>query len=123
MHLSWHIEDTGEFMYVRVTGLYDGVPLAGPVIADVADRCKATHRWRVLMDLTAMDGDISSFDRFMLGQHVAKSWGRRIKVAVLTRPERITTFFENVAVNNGGNVRVFGVSDEALSWLRSGKLS
>lgn len=123
MEEPWQIEDTGQFLYMRVTGAYGGVPFADNAINLIAERCKAARRWRVLIDLTPMQGAVSNFDRFMLGQQAAKMWGRRIKVAVITNAETVNRFFENVAVNNGGNVRMFTDREEAVDWLTAKRLT
>lgn len=123
MEEPWQIEDTGQFLHMRVMGAYGGVPFADDAINVIAEHCKAARRWRVLIDLTPMQGAVSNFDRFMLGQHAAKSWGRRIKVAVITNAETVNRFFENVAVNNGANVRMFTDRKEALDWLLAKRLT
>ncbi len=119
----WYIEDMGDFLLVKVTGTYSGVPFADTAIAAITDQCRALQRWRVLIDLRDMHGSVPNIDRFLLGKHAANAWGRRIKVAVITHPERMTRFFENVAVNQGGNVRTFTDRNEAQAWLLSGSLS
>ena len=90
--------------------------------ARLPELCRAHNRRRVLIDITGMDGDIPQLDRFLLGKRVGRLWGRRVKVAILTHPERITRFFENVANNDGANVQVFGDVESARRWLLARQL-
>lgn len=122
MAATWQVEVADDFLIMRVTGSYGGAQEAAADLAGVPERCRAHNRRRVLIDITGMDGDIPQLDRFLLGKRVGRLWGRRVKVAILTHPERITRFFENVANNDGANVQVFGDVESARRWLLARQL-
>lgn len=123
MSMSWQIEATGEFLYVRMLGVYRGVNETTDGMSAILEQCRATRCWRVLLDVTLLNEPIPQMDRFLLGKRVGRIWGQRIKVAILARPEHITRFFENVANNNGANVQVFADRDAAQAWLKTGRLA
>ena len=122
MAATWTVEVTDEYLLMRVTGSYGGAEEATADLAAIPERCRAHNRRRVLIDITGMAGDIPQLDRFLLGKRVGRLWGRRIKVAVLAAPERITRFFENVANNDGANVQAFGDMESARRWLLARQL-
>jgi hypothetical protein len=108
---------------VCVVGAYPGLEAFETLLIEIAEACRALQRWRVLLDVTAMTDPVPPLHRFLVGKRAARLWRRRIKVAALAKSERITRFFEHVAVNEGGNVRVFAEPDAAHAWLRTGKLA
>jgi hypothetical protein len=122
MATTWQMDVTEAFVYVRVLGTYAGADdtLAG--MSTIAEQCRAAQCWRVLLDLTSMIGSIPQLDRFLLGTRAARIWGQRLRVAILARPQEINHFFENVATNNGANVRVFADREAAQAWLRTSRL-
>ena len=123
MAQRWQIDDTGEWLSVHVSGAYPGLEAFKALLLEIAEQCRAVQQWRVLIDVTAMTDPVPPLHRFLLGKHAARVWGRRVKVAILAQSERITRFFEHVAVEQGGNVRVFAEREAAHAWLRTGKLT
>ena len=73
--------------------------------------------WRVLLDATALEGIPGAFDKFELGVQLARAADRRMRLAVVARAEAVDHFFETVARNRGGAVRVFTDEAAALHWL------
>ncbi len=120
---EWRIEDAGDLLLVRIAGAYSGIEAAETAFAAIAGQCRSLRRSLVLIDLTALTDTVPPRDRFLLGKRAARLWGRRIKVAILAKPEEITHFFENVAVNEGANVRVFADPEAARAWLQTGTLA
>jgi len=123
MTQRWQIEDTGQWLAVRVVGAYPGLEAFEALVVEVAEACRTLQRRRVLIDVTAMTDPVPPLHRFLLGKRAARTWRRRIKVAILAQPERITRFFEHTAVDEGGVVRVFDDPDAAHAWLLTGKLA
>lgn len=78
---------------------------------------KAQEIWRVLFDATGMEARVGSFDKYEIGVELARAADRRMKLAVTARPEAVDHFFETVARNRGGAVRVFTDESTALHWL------
>lgn len=122
MVTTWRYEDSGDYLLVRVVGVYRSGAPSIPSPDEVAAQARVYGRWRVLIDLTALDGNIPSIDRFTLGETAGRVWRRKLKVAIAARPGTVTRFFENVAVNAGANVQVFEDYAAALEWLLRGGL-
>ena len=123
MGTTWQYEDTGEYLAVRVTGAYRAGNMNASRVEEIALQARTFQRWRVLIDLTAMQGSMPNTDRFLLGEAAGRFWGRRLKVAVAARPGTVNRFFENVAVNSGANVRAFEDIQPAIDWLLHGGLT
>jgi hypothetical protein len=119
MAVLWQIDDSDAWLCVQVTGAYPGLKAFEALVIQIGERCQALQRSRVLLDLTAMTDPIPPLHRFLIGKLAARIWRRQLKVAVLAKPEEITRLFENVAVNAGANVLVFGEPEAAREWLRS----
>ncbi len=79
---------------------------------------RSQNIWRVLLDATAVEGIPGAFDKFELGVQLARAADRRMRLAVVARVEAVDHFFETVARNRGGAVRVFTDEARALHWLR-----
>ena len=75
---------------------------------------------RVLCDGRGMTGHPTEMARFKAGVRTAEVLGAKIRVALVSRPEIITRFGENAAVNRGASLKVFADPAEALAWLMSG---
>lgn len=123
MATSWQIDNTDEFVLIRIVGNYDGMDRFAAGLEAIAAHCRTAQRWRVMIDLTDMSDPVPPRDRFLLGKQAARVWGRRIKVALLAKPADITHFFENVATNDGANVRAFADREEARAWLKARALA
>jgi hypothetical protein len=73
--------------------------------------------WRVLLDARQARQLIGAFDKFEIGVQLAGAADRRMILAVVAQPEAVDHFFETVARNRGGAVRVFTDEAAALQWL------
>ena len=73
--------------------------------------------WRVLLDARQARQLMGAFDKFEIGVRLASTADRRMILAVVARPEAVDHFFETVARNRGGAVRVFTDETTALQWL------
>jgi hypothetical protein len=71
----------------------------------------------VLVDATHGRSPIGAFDKFEIGVQLASTADRRLILAVVARAEEVDHFFETVARNRGGAVRVFTDEATALQWL------
>ncbi|MEN9936558.1 MAG: hypothetical protein RLZZ387_3137 [Chloroflexota bacterium] len=123
MPVDLRYEDDGAILVVRAVGSYGGRAGADAAIVAIAEHARARGRQCVLVDMRQMSGSIPQLDRFLVGKRAGQVWGRRLKVAFIARAEDISHFFENVAVNEGAVVRVFGEEEEARRWLLGGKLA
>lgn len=59
----------------------------------------------------------SEMEKFHIGEMGVRVLGGKVKMAVIAKKEYINKFFENVAVNRGGQLFVAGSEQEALNWL------
>ena len=73
--------------------------------------------WQVLLDATAAHSLVGAFDKFEIGVELARAADRRLRLAVVARVEVVDHFFETVARNRGGAVRVFTDEAAACLWL------
>ena len=122
MATTWKIDVTDAFVFVQVVGDYAGADdmIAGMQL--IIERCREARRWRVLIDVTGLRGEIPQLDRFLLGKRAARMWGQRMRVAIFTRSQETNRFFENVATNDGANVHVFRDRAAAEAWLQTNRL-
>lgn len=75
---------------------------------------------KALIDCTAVSGELSTTERFELGETAAAyccQAGAILRIAVLGRQPVINGFGALVASNRGIQTQVFGDQAEALSWL------
>ncbi len=77
--------------------------------------------WHVFCDATGVIPPIGPFERFEAAAELAQIADRRMKMAIVIRPEIIDYIFENVARNRGVFVAVFGEEVAALKWLLDAK--
>ena len=73
---------------------------------------------KVFVDGTAVTSYPPTFPVFDFGSKVAESL-RGVRVAIVATRNRLneSSFFETVARNRGGNVKIFDSPDTALAWL------
>jgi hypothetical protein len=110
---------------VTTDGRYLRLTLGGPaerggllrVLERIFTETKAQNIWRVLVDATAMPTPVGTFEKYQLGTEFARVADRRMRLAVVGRPELVDHFFETVARNRGGAVAVFTEEGAALHWL------
>lgn len=122
MATTWKIGVTDAFIFVQVVGDYAGTEDMIAGMESIVERCREARRWRVLIDVTGLRGEIPQLDRFLLGKRAARIWGQRLRVAIFTRTQETNRFFENVATNDGANVQVFRDRAAAEAWLQTNRL-
>lgn len=72
---------------------------------------------KVLVDSFLYSTLMSEADKFALGSHLAKTFGPRLKVAIMLPAEHISKLGELAAVNRGANLLVTSSEPEAIEWL------
>ncbi|MBK6751459.1 MAG: hypothetical protein IPG67_16045 [Acidobacteria bacterium] len=72
---------------------------------------------RVLVDSFEYSTLMSEADKFALGSHLAKTFGPRLKVAIMLPAEHISKLGELAAVNRGANLLVTPSESDAIAWL------
>ena len=101
---------------VKITEPYS-LKWALSLLHEFADVCKRDHWEKALVDGMLLDGPISIWDRYQLGEEYVRVIGPKIKVALVAKRELIDLTMENVVVNRAGKFKVFHEMDSALKWL------
>jgi hypothetical protein len=104
------------FLRMAVRGPRTRVNMLGTLQRMIAET-KSQNTWRVLLDVTQGRSPIGAFDKYEIGVQLAGTADRRLILAVVARAEEVDHFFETVARNRGGAVRVFSDEAAALQWL------
>ena len=82
--------------------------------------CEKERMSKVLVNALEVKGtNISTMDRFFLGEEISKTFGPKIKIAVAWPAQDINKFAETVALNRGAYIRVMGDINSAEKWLTS----
>ena len=109
-------QNKGDYLFVEVSEPYS-LKLAISTIHEIADRCRAENLYKVLIDMSKVEGHLSIFDRYLAGIEIVRLWGSRIKAVVLAKPSMINRVTENTAVNRGAKLQVVPDMESALQWL------
>ena len=109
-------QNKGDYLFVEVSEPYS-LKLAISTIHEIADQCRAENLYKVLIDMSKVEGHLSIFDRYLVGIEIVRLWGSRIKAVVLAKPSMINRVTENTAVNRGAKLQVVSNMESALQWL------
>jgi hypothetical protein len=112
----------GDYLFVEVSEPYS-LHLFLSTIHEVADHCQKDNLNKVLIDINKMTGSPNIFDRYRVGVEIAKTWGPRIRAAVITKPGITNRMTENTAVNRGAKLMVTSDRETALKWLELDNLT
>ena len=113
-------ENRDSFLFVKITEPYS-LKLALTLLQEFADVCKRGQWEKVLVDGLSLEGPISIWDRYQVGEEYVKVMGSKIKVALVARRDLIDLTMENVVVNRTGKLKVFHEVEPALKWLGIGE--
>ena len=112
------IEPKEGYLHVEVSGPFDGTK-AKQFVREILKAAKQHALSKALVDIRKLEGSIPTMARFALGALWAEE-ANTVRAAILELPEQVKgkRFFENVAVNRGGRIRIFTTTcGEALEWL------
>jgi hypothetical protein len=109
-------ENRGSYLFVKITEQYS-LKLTFSLLQEFADVCNREHLKKALVDGMILEGPISIWDRYQLGEEYVRVVGPKVKVAFFARRDLIDLTTENVVVNRGGNFKVFHEMEPALKWL------
>lgn len=114
--LAFNLKD--EYLLLRITGTYDHYEfMALPEL--IKARCDKEKIYKVLlMGLDLKASDLSTTDKYFLGERFALELGKKVAIAVVWPAEYIDKFAETVAQNRGGQLFVTGDIKSAEEWLR-----
>ena len=109
-------ENRGSYLFVKITEPYS-LKWALSSLQEFADICKRDHWEKAFIDGLNLEGPISIWDRYQLGEEYVRAVGPKIKVALVAQRDLIDLTMENVVVNRAGRFKVFHKTDYALKWL------
>jgi len=109
-------ENRGSYLFVKITEPYS-LQWAFSFLREFAEICNREHLEKALIDGLNLEGPISIWDRYQIGQEFVRVVGPAIKVALIVKRDLIDLTMENVVVNRRGNFKVFHEMESALKWL------
>jgi hypothetical protein len=118
MSLSVSSEVYDRYVKITVTGEWELLEVL-KLIGTVRAMCQSAQRSNVLVDMCGVEGDPSDPDRFWAGKQTALALGHEVKVAIVSRAERINKLAQNAAVDRGAHLIVVPTEQEAVVWLES----
>ena len=85
----------------------------------IAEHCKRTNNYKLLIDTAGFDVKVTLVDKFLLGERLGIFARYRIKVVFVSRPEQLDLrkFAVMVAQNRGVKVEAFTDYQAAEEWL------
>ena len=110
------VEHNPAYALVRVAGS----PTISQILALIESVGVESQAWpqgAVLVDLREVTSLASFTEQYRLGEVAVWAFAHLSKLASLVPPERITRTSENVARQEGLNLRVFTSEAEAIGWL------
>ena len=114
------IESKEDYLLVTLAGQ---VSFSEAVVVLIKVRNVATERGfdKVLVDCLSLRGELSNFERYELGQALARHWLKGLsgtpKIAIVGMPPTINGFGALVASNRGFLAETFSELPKALDWL------
>jgi hypothetical protein len=121
MDLRADFEFQEEYLLVTASGEFT-VRAALSLLKQTIDTADQKGIKRVLVDCFAMQGELSTFERYDLGVEVAKyflSKQSHAKLAIVGIAPTIDGFAVQVASNRGMSTALFATKKDALIWLES----
>jgi hypothetical protein len=109
-------QNNGDHLLVEVSEPYSIDQLL-LTIHEVANHCRTDNLNKVLIDIRKMIGSPNIFDRYRMGIEIARTWGPKIKVAVITKPGFTNRVTEDTAVNRGAKLFITSNVETAVKWL------
>src|SRR5262245_9483410 len=115
MKLQHQFEEADSYLIVKWTGQWH-LPDVLAIFDAIGEECKRRGLRLVLIEGENAHGPVPNFERFLMGDHIAKVC-RGLRIAGVFQAEYINKFGENTAVNRGADVLATGSRKEALHWL------
>ena len=109
-------ENRGNYLFAKITEPYS-LKMAFFFLQEFADACKRENLDKALIDGLILEGPISIWDRYQVGEEFIRVVGSKIKVAIVVKRDLIDLTMENVVVNRGGRSKGFHKIEPALKWL------
>jgi len=109
-------ENRGSYLFAKITEPYS-LKMGFSFLREFADVCSRENLEKALIDGLNLEGPISIWDRYQLGEEYVRVAGPKIKVALVGKRDLIDLTMENVVVNRTGRFKVFHEMGSALKWL------
>ena len=112
------IDPKKEYLHVEVSGAFD-VADSREFLRQIFDASLEHTVSKVFVDIRNVEGPIPTMARFELAEFLASEKNVLLRFAVLESPGQLpdNKFFETVASNRGGIVKIATDADEAYEWL------
>ncbi len=110
----------GDVLVVVLKGAFPKKEIFGSgenVFTQLGNACSQHCLCKVLVDARELEISMETMDLFRSGSDLAGIAEPGFRAAMVTRPELIDRFFEDVAANRGACVCVFTDVGEARAWL------
>jgi len=117
MEINYEIKDG--FIQFKITGDYkDSEDL--DKIKNLCVIPKKQGHSTILVDVTELDYDFTTFKRYELSEHWVKLCRdlHFVNIAILGKKEKMDEFSETVVTNRGGNLKLFTDKKQAIDWLK-----
>ena len=114
------IEHHPDYLYVRMSGRYEGIFPTELHPSKLAEICRDGSYNCILADAREFVGKLGTMKRFELAKGLTKTSPlNKMRIAIVETSEREgrVSFFETVALNRGASLRVFTDIDKATQWL------
>jgi len=122
MKSQYEFEVKEGYLLLNISGGYDKNEfLSLPEL--IKSRCEKEKIFKVLLNGLELAGaNISTTDRFFLGERISQEFRNYINIAVVWPGKYIDKFAETVALNRGGKMYVAGDFKTAEEWLLNSKI-
>ena len=119
MNYHYTVEKKEDYLYLDITGEFEiNQFISLPELMKI--ECEKEKIFKVLVNgFNIIGTNLSTIDRFSMGEKIAHVFHHSIKVAILWPDKHNNQFAETVAQNRGANLRVFGNETAAKEWLLS----
>ena len=119
MKINYSFEKRNFYIYLTLTGNFNmnEVLSFGGIIKE---KCHEENTYKILVDSLELEQmNLSTTDRFRIGEKVASEFGSAFKMASVIKKENIDSnnFGDIVALNRGANFKSFDDIESAKAWL------
>lgn len=120
MKSNYFFEKKTDHLCMTVSGKYDFEDFK-IYLKVIYAKCEEEGNFKMLLNILGVEGvDVPTLERYFLGVDAAEQLKYKVKLAVAWHKEYTTYLAETVAVNRGGNIKVFGSTEPAIEWLING---
>ena len=106
-------------LYVHLSGEFPREMLdkSENLFQPLADACAVHQCDKAFIDARELKANLGTLGLFRAGEETVPLTRAGLRIALLAREDMVDRFFEDVAANRGGTVKVFTDPDAAYNWL------